>query len=709
MSVNDFQIIKDIGKGSFGSVHKVRRLKDNLLYAMKKVKLNKLNTKEKYNSINEIRLLASIKNDNIISYKESFYDQDNQTLCVIMEYADNGDLEEKIFKKIAINEKFTETEILSCFIQIIRGLKHLHSNKILHRDIKSANIFLNKNGSIKVGDLNISKVIKEIMKNTQTGTPFYASPEIWNNDAYDFKSDIWSLGCLLYELCSLKPPFLGDSIQNVFELVNKGKYEEIDSYYSDFLKNIISSTLRVNPKQRPSSKLLWEILENKFSSSLLNMNNTQFFIHFTKFHNLNKINLDLKELNNIAKLDDIDDSNENNPNLLLFSNKEVLLINSLDIENNEYYFKLSIKTVNEDKNIQFAKNKIINLNPKSLLFQQKSNLLKTIQLPRRLFELNKILPKSNYIKHIVKENIAFIDKDHIDNNHINRKQLINKHEPKRLVSGIKPTNKYHLSPVKLNNKSRNQKISNKTLIDNNDKKQASTYQIEQGLPSIYLNNINLMKNMDNDSHSIYPSSNIYLTGEKIIVQNIIKNTINSRNLLKPLNTPKKSSSYNSCYYDSKRNESYDKISNKTIISNNQREDLINEVVNNNHTMITYINNKEMIREKIQNIKESRKENIILPTIYHKNSKLVNSKNTESKEKQIIPKSNKSQDNYKYYKKITYDSNSNNINGNQPIEAKTVENEDQVYIKHKIVNTNKNTVNRKIIQKRVSNCNWQSFN
>ena len=94
------------------------------------------------------------------------------------------------------------------FIQIVRGLRAIHLRKILHRDMKSANIFLFKDMQAKLGDLNVSKIVKKGLSYTQTGTPYYASPEVWKDMPYNEKSDIWSAGCVLYEMITLKPPFL---------------------------------------------------------------------------------------------------------------------------------------------------------------------------------------------------------------------------------------------------------------------------------------------------------------------------------------------------------------------------------------------------------------------------------------------------------------------------------------------------------------------
>lgn len=222
MSIKEFEIIKDLGKGAFSSVCKVKRIADENIYAMKMVKISQLNSKEKENALNEVRILASVTHQNIIGYKQAFFDEDTRTLNIVMEYADDGDLESKIQNHIKNKSNFPEIQIWSILIQMIQGLKALHDIKIMHRDLKSANIFLIKDGTVKLGDLNVSKVIKMNLAYTQTGTPYYASPEVWADKPYDFKSDIWSVGCIIYELCTLKPPFRGSNLQELFKTVTKG-------------------------------------------------------------------------------------------------------------------------------------------------------------------------------------------------------------------------------------------------------------------------------------------------------------------------------------------------------------------------------------------------------------------------------------------------------------------------------------------------------
>jgi NIMA (never in mitosis gene a)-related kinase 1/4/5 len=119
--------------------------------------------------------------------------------------------------------------------------------------MKSANIFLFKDMRAKLGDLNVSKIVKTGLSYTQTGTPYYASPEVWKDQPYDGKSDIWSLGCVLYEMCALVPPFRADDMQGLFKMVIKGKYPRIPDHFSQELSTVIKFMLQVAPNNRPTT------------------------------------------------------------------------------------------------------------------------------------------------------------------------------------------------------------------------------------------------------------------------------------------------------------------------------------------------------------------------------------------------------------------------------------------------------------------------
>jgi NIMA (never in mitosis gene a)-related kinase len=132
-------------------------------------------------------------------------------------------------------------------------LKILHASHIIHRDIKPANVFFVE-GTAKIGDLNVSKVLEGKYASTQTGTPYYTSPEIWNNVKYDGKVDIWSTGCLLYELATLRPPFLAKDFPGLSRKITLGYYEPIPSTYSKKLIDLIKKCLTVKTSDRPTPK-----------------------------------------------------------------------------------------------------------------------------------------------------------------------------------------------------------------------------------------------------------------------------------------------------------------------------------------------------------------------------------------------------------------------------------------------------------------------
>ena len=222
MSLKDFEIGKELGKGAFGAVCFVKRKADSKMYAMKKVKISQLSTKERENALNEVRILASLNHENIVGYKEAFFDEDTKTLCIVMDFCDDGDLDSKIQKNIKSRQTFNEEDIWKWLSQVLLGLKYLHDNKIMHRDLKCANIFLTKSGILKLGDMNVSKIVKMGMAATQTGTPYYCSPEIWADKPYNFKSDLWSVGCIMYELCALSPPFKAKNLAELARNVQRG-------------------------------------------------------------------------------------------------------------------------------------------------------------------------------------------------------------------------------------------------------------------------------------------------------------------------------------------------------------------------------------------------------------------------------------------------------------------------------------------------------
>lgn len=322
--MKDFNIIKQLGKGAFASVFLVRRKEDNNIYALKRVTIDKLNKKELDNSLNEVRILASIKHVNIIGYKEAFFDEQSKTLNIVMEYADDGDLNSKIAKGRKAKYFFPENLIWSYAIQMVRGLKALHDCSIMHRDLKSANIFLMKNGICKLGDLNVSKVVKMGLLRTQTGTPYYASPEVWNDRPYSYKSDLWSIGVIVYELCTLFPPFRGMNMDDLYKNVCKGKYTEINrKIYSKDLANMVRMLLQVDAKKRPSCE---EFLESGLVKKHMDCvsvgaikgeeeENMMNLMRSIKVKDIREIKMKLPKLKNYGDINvNLEEKNGNGPN-----------------------------------------------------------------------------------------------------------------------------------------------------------------------------------------------------------------------------------------------------------------------------------------------------------------------------------------------------------------------------------------------------------
>ena len=229
-----FEFVSKLGEGSFASVFKVRRQEDSNFYAFKKIKVDKIGTKELNNSLNEIRILASVKCPYVVAYKEAFYDEKLKSFCLVTEYAEGGDLCGKITRMKKSKQSMGEREVWKIAIQLLFGIKSLHAMNIFHRDIKPANILLTKDDlEVKLADMNVSIISKTGFARTQTGTPYYASPEVWLERTYDGKSDIWSLGCVLYELTAHSPPFTAQEIPGLRKKIIEADYSRIPSEYSN--------------------------------------------------------------------------------------------------------------------------------------------------------------------------------------------------------------------------------------------------------------------------------------------------------------------------------------------------------------------------------------------------------------------------------------------------------------------------------------------
>lgn len=221
--------------------------------------MTQLSQKEKREALNEVSVLRQLSHPHIIKYRKSF--EEKGMLCIVMDYASKGDLYQKIKKRHG--KLFQEDQIMKWFIQIALALEYTHSNHILHRDLKTQNIFLDKNNDVLLGDFGIARVLQSTMEcaRTMVGTPYYLSPELCREEPYNNKSDVWSLGCILYELATHRHAFEANSMKGLIGKILRGIYPPISSRYSKDLKNLIDICLQKDVRKRPS---VFELLEMKY-------------------------------------------------------------------------------------------------------------------------------------------------------------------------------------------------------------------------------------------------------------------------------------------------------------------------------------------------------------------------------------------------------------------------------------------------------------
>ncbi|THU92848.1 kinase-like protein [Dendrothele bispora CBS 962.96] len=272
-----YDVGRTIGQGAFGTVRKVRWKEDGRIFARKELNWAKMSDRDKNRIMAEVEILEYLHHDHIVRYRGHYVDEEAGMLYIFMEYCGGGDLSE-IIKQ---GQHIPERQIWCYLVQILLALQHCHHPnehgrnrstgsagvvenadkerraQILHRDVKPDNVFLDENHNVKLGDFGVSKALPEMnFTNTCVGTPYYMSPELLQERNYDFKTDIWSLGCLIYELCALKPPFRAKTRSELITLICKGPSPSIPKGYSKELGRVIKKMLDKNPATRPSATQL---------------------------------------------------------------------------------------------------------------------------------------------------------------------------------------------------------------------------------------------------------------------------------------------------------------------------------------------------------------------------------------------------------------------------------------------------------------------
>ncbi|GMH82440.1 hypothetical protein TrST_g12477 [Triparma strigata] len=259
--LDDYEIIKPIGKGKFAIVYRAQRKSDSELVALKKIQISSMDPKARSKTLKEVRLLQSLNHPNVIKYLDSFLTETE--LIIVFEWAAAGDLKRQIRKALTRSTYFDERVCWKYFSQICDAIKHMHEQRVMHRDLKPANIFLTLNGTVKVGDLGLGRELSEhtMEAHSKVGTPLYMSPEVLRGSGYDWKSDVWSLGCLLYELASLKSPFksVGLNLYSLFQKISKGDYKKLPEQYSPELTRLAYAMISTEPGDRPDLETVCEV------------------------------------------------------------------------------------------------------------------------------------------------------------------------------------------------------------------------------------------------------------------------------------------------------------------------------------------------------------------------------------------------------------------------------------------------------------------
>ncbi|NXD64138.1 NEK4 kinase, partial [Eolophus roseicapillus] len=222
-------------------------------YVIKRLNLKNASNRERKAAEQEAQLLSQLKHPNIVTYRESWQGEDG-LLYIVMGFCEGGDLYHKL--KEQKGKLLPENQVVEWFVQIAMALQYLHEKHILHRDLKTQNVFLTRTNIIKVGDLGIARVLENQydMASTLIGTPYYMSPELFSNKPYNYKSDVWALGCCVYEMATLKHAFNAKDMNSLVYRIIEGKLPPMPKDYSPQLVEIIRTMLSKRPEERPSVK-----------------------------------------------------------------------------------------------------------------------------------------------------------------------------------------------------------------------------------------------------------------------------------------------------------------------------------------------------------------------------------------------------------------------------------------------------------------------
>eukprot|EP00892_Ulva_mutabilis_P010241 jgi/Ulvmu1/758/UM010_0132.1 len=242
-----------LGTGAFGTVLKCKHGKSfELDCVIKRVKLARQTPQERFASVQELAVLQQLRHRNLVRGIDGWIES-NHTACLVMDFCGGGDLASLLHSRKG--EALLEDDVCMILVQLASAIAYLHANGIIHRDLKSSNVFLDHNGLLKLGDLGMCRHLERPTERPKTtaGTLNYMSPELTREQSYSKPTDIWGLGCLMFEVCALRPAFQGFNSQALIRKIRSGRAPLVPKQYSEQLRDLLRSMLFQDEHRRPTA------------------------------------------------------------------------------------------------------------------------------------------------------------------------------------------------------------------------------------------------------------------------------------------------------------------------------------------------------------------------------------------------------------------------------------------------------------------------
>ena len=626
--IGKYQIIKKIGEGSYAKIYKVKKDNSDTQYVLKNIPVSEEDISSMNEILNESSILSTCDNIYVIKYYDSFFY--NGTFNIITEFCPYGDLFGYIkFYKVR-GSKIEEKIIWIIFIQLSLGLNYLHQKKILHRDIKTKNIFIKNNLTVKIGDFGIAKILNSTSSYAHTfiGTPYYISPELCKDQPYNDKSDVWSLGCVLYELCTLNHPFEGGTQVEIYEKIMTQKFKAISNEYSNELKKMVDILLEKDERKRPKMK---DILKMK-----------------CVIDRANKYNIEINLNENDTIIEEEKEKNDKQGNKITIKNNNYNVNMNININNNyrEIINKNQIKKEKYEKspnNNKVKKNKNENDNK-----EQKSNRIKIDNILKNNQNKKNINNTKNKNLLNKQTNIINLQKNKILNNNIPPEEEIKiNNQPYQYIKQFKEI----INIDKINNNNKIKFSSPNELNNINNKNKENKYKIKikkhgtniQPQKNVHKisNDLSLSFNTSNSQNSKNVINNNDHMSENVHLQNnyyyykkdaILKKQQQQKNMKQIINKKEKDNKIIiNNNLNEKKDENQDIIEKTKNINNNNTNDNNIKKINNN-IIIDEINDlsddKEIIKEN---------ENYLSDENINTNEININKEEDEIKKESKMPK------------------------------------------------------------------------